>query len=441
VVRLESNLPVEGMVERQAPPYGHLNYLFPGGIVKLVRRVCAALVAVLLVLMGGTAYADNIVNDVAASGPTTITLSGGTASTTMKYYVHEAGGCDVSPSNPATYRINVAGTGVTPSPTQVTFTTCDGTVRQTVTFAATTVGSREVTLSRVAGPTLNESPAKFTLVVNAPTNTAPVVAVAGVGDGALYEHGAVPAPTCTVTDAEDANPSATPSVTAVAGPLAAYGLGSRTATCSYTDGGGITRTASATYTIVDTAKPILNTPGDQVLEATGPGGSPATWTVTGSDNVALASPASCSPTSGQTFALGQHTVTCSATDVAGNTRTGTFTVTVRDTTGPSLVTGNDVTREATGPGGATATYDAATASDLHDGTLTPTCAPGSGSQFPLGDTIVSCSVHDSSGNESTGTLTVHVRDTTGPVIDLPDDRTVEATSPAGALVSFDADTS
>ena len=73
-------------------------------------------------------------------------------------------------------------------------------MRQTVTFAATTVGSREVTLSRVAGPTLNESPAKFTLVVNAPTNTAPVVAVAGVGNGASYEHAAVPAPTCTVTD-------------------------------------------------------------------------------------------------------------------------------------------------------------------------------------------------------------------------------------------------
>ena len=153
--------------------------------------------------MGGTAYADNIQNDLAASGPTTITLSGGTASTTMKYFVHEAGGCDVSPASPATYRINVAGTGVSTSPNQVTFTTCDGTVRQTVTFTATTAGSREVTLSRVSGPTLNESPAKFTLVVNVPTNTAPVVAVAGVGDGASYEHGAVPTPSCTVTDGDE----------------------------------------------------------------------------------------------------------------------------------------------------------------------------------------------------------------------------------------------
>ena len=130
-----------------------------------------------------------------------------------------------------------------------------------------------MTVSRVSGATMNTNSAKFTLIVNAPTNTAPVVAVAGVSNGASYQHGAVPTPTCTVTDAEDSNPTATPSVTAVTGPLAAYGLGSRTATGSYTDGGGITRTASATYTIVDTTLPVLNTPGDQVLEATGPGGA------------------------------------------------------------------------------------------------------------------------------------------------------------------------
>ena len=366
--------------------YGDHNYLFPGGTVKLIRPVCAALVAFLLVLMGGLAYADNIQNDLAASGPTTVTMSGGTASTTMKYYVHEAGGCDVSASNPATYQVNVTGSGVTTSPSQVRFTTCDGTLRQSVTFTATTAGSREVSLSWVSGPGLNENPAKFTLLVNAPSNTAPSVAVAGVSDGASYEHGGVPTPTCTVTDAEDANPTTTPTLTAVSGPLATYGLGSRTATCSYTDGGGITRTASATYSVVDTTKPTLGTPGDQVLEATGPGGAAATWTVTGSDAVGLAGPASCIPGSGHVFPLGTGTVTCSVTDVAGNTRSGTFTVTVQDATGPSLVLGNDVTREATGPAGATATYEAATATDLHDGVLTPTCTPGSGSQFPLGDT-------------------------------------------------------
>ena len=156
-----------------AASYGDGNYLFPGGTVKIVRRLCAAVVACLLVLLCGTAYADNIQNDLVASGPTTITLSGGTASTTMKYYVHESGGCDVSPTKPSTYRVNVAGTGVTASPSEVTFTTCDGTARQTVSFTATSAGSREVTLSRVSGESLNENPAKFTLVVNAPCRARP----------------------------------------------------------------------------------------------------------------------------------------------------------------------------------------------------------------------------------------------------------------------------
>ena len=121
------------MVGDTAGPYGDGNYLFPGGTVKLVRAACAVLVAFLLVLTGGTAFADNVESDLAASGPTTITLSGGTASTTINYYVHEtSGSCDVSSGSPATYRIDVAGTGVTPSPSQVTFTTCDGTVRYPV---------------------------------------------------------------------------------------------------------------------------------------------------------------------------------------------------------------------------------------------------------------------------------------------------------------------
>jgi hypothetical protein len=36
----------------------------------------------------------------------------------------------------------------------------------------------------------------------------------------------------------------------------------------------------------------------------------------------------CTPASGSTFPLGATTVTCSATDTAGNTGSSTFTVTV-----------------------------------------------------------------------------------------------------------------
>ena len=66
--------------------------------------------------------------------------------------------------------------------------------------------------------------------------------------------------------------------------------------------------------------------------------------------------ASCSPASGTTFALGTTTVTCSATDAAGNTGTNTFTVEVQDVTKPIVTVPADQTVEATGANGATVTY-------------------------------------------------------------------------------------
>ncbi len=54
------------------------------------------------------------------------------------------------------------------------------------------------------------------------------------------------------------------------------------------------------------------------------------------------------PASGTTFALGTTTVTCSATDAAGNTGTNTFTVEVQDVTKPIVTVPADQTVEATG---------------------------------------------------------------------------------------------
>jgi hypothetical protein len=90
-------------------------------------------------------------------------------------------------------------------------------------------------------------------------NEAPVVNVVGPEDGATYEINDVPAASCSVTD-EDANASATPDVGAIVGgtpDLSAYGLGSVTVTCSYTDSGQETGTDTVTYTIVDTGDPVI----------------------------------------------------------------------------------------------------------------------------------------------------------------------------------------
>ena len=69
--------------------------------------------------------------------------------------------------------------------------------------------------------------------------------------------GSVPAAVCEVTDTEDGDFSFPATLSEITGDLAAYGLGQQTASCSYTDGGGQVVSASVTYSIVDTTKPVI----------------------------------------------------------------------------------------------------------------------------------------------------------------------------------------
>jgi hypothetical protein len=114
----------------------------------------------------------------------------------------------------------------------------------------------------------------------------------------------------------------------------------------------------------------------------------------------------CNPPSGSTFPIGTTTVPCSATDASGNTATGSFTVTVRDTT-PPTITG--VPADITANAGATVTYATPTSSDLVDGSVPVTCLPASGSAFPAGTTTVNCTATDAHGNSAHATFHVTIR--------------------------------
>src|SRR4029450_6150632 len=105
------------------------------------------------------------------------------------------------------------------------------------------------------------------------------------------------------------------------------------------------------------------------------------------------------------------TVTCSAIDTRGNEATGSFTVTVQDTTPPTLTLPANITKEATGPNGATANWQAS-ANDVVDGPVAVNCDATSGDTFPLATTTVNCFATDKAGNEATGRFTVTVQDTT-----------------------------
>jgi hypothetical protein len=79
-------------------------------------------------------------------------------------------------------------------------------------------------------------------------------------------------------------------------------------------------------------------------------------------------------------------------------------VSVPDTTPPVVTVPASATIEATSPAGAVFTYTAS-ATDNIDGVVPVTCAPASGSTFPLGVTTVTCTATDTHGNTGSASFT------------------------------------
>ena len=164
-------------------------------------------------------------------------------------------------------------------------------------------------------------------------------------------------------------------------------------------------TTPSTPVTTPSTPPTLTLPPGQTVEATGPDGATVTYTVSASDAQDGTLTPSCSPASGSVFPLGTTTVNCSVTDSGGLTATGSFTVTVQDTTPPSLNLPGNITVEAGKPAAVTYT---ATATDLVDGPVPVSCSPASGSTFALGTTTVNCSATDAHHNTATGSFAVSV---------------------------------
>lgn len=287
------------------------------------------------------------------------------------------------------------------------------TVTCTATDAAGNTGSASftVTISDTSAPSL-VLPADITIEATGPT-----------GAAAEFEAAAF--------DLVDGDVE----VTCAPASGAVFALGDTTVDCTTTDSRGNTATGSFLVNVVDTTAPDVSTPASFDLEATGPDGAAAEFTATAEDLVDGALTPVCVPASGSTLPLGVTTVTCTATDAAGNTGSSSFAVTVVDTTPPGLQVPESITVEATGPDGAVVDY-AVTAVDLVDGAVEATCEPASGSTFALGGTQVDCTATDAAGNSAGASFPVLVVDTTAPEIDVPETIVVEATGPAGATAAY-----
>jgi hypothetical protein len=181
-----------------------------------------------------------------------------------------------------------------------------------------------------------------------------------------------------------------------------FPIGTTKVTCTSTDRAGNAGSRSFLVTVRDGTAPAIDLPADPVVEAAGPGGAPVTYLTGATDAIDGALPVECSIPSGATFPVGATAVSCKAVDAAGNVRTGAFTVTVRDTTPPAIRVPGSVTVLPTTEAGAPVAFEAS-ALDAVSGSVVVSCAPSSGSTFPLGTTEVRCVAADQAGNSaSTG---------------------------------------
>jgi hypothetical protein len=188
--------------------------------------------------------------------------------------------------------------------------------------------------------------------------------------------------------------------------------------------------------VVANTPPVLALPGPITAEATSSAGTAVTYTASATDAEDDPDPTPvCSPASGSTFPLGTTTVTCSVTDGGGLSASGSFSVSIVDTTAPALGLPGNVTAEATGAGGASVSFTTF-ASDAVDGSVPVNCDHASGDTFPLGTTTVTCSAADAAGNSTSGWFTISIADTSAPALALPGNLAAEATSAGGASVAF-----
>src|SRR6266498_1186657 len=404
--------------------------------------IAMSLAVILAMLLTSVGLADNINNDIAAHvGSDNISVGG---FTTVGYKVVASGGdnqtgCNAIDGSPLNLTINVP-TNVSASGAtllagnKLKFTTCGDF--QYVTYTSNVAADYPITTSYsdTGTGTYNDN-ADFTLhVTGSSDTTAPVLSLpSNITTEATGPSGAVAIFSASALDIVDGSVA----VTCIPASGSTFAIGTATVTCSATDAAGNTGTGSFTVKVQDTTAPVLSLPSNITTEATGPSGAVAIFSASALDIVDGSVAVTCIPASGSTFAIGTATVTCSATDAAGNTGTGSFTVKVQDTTAPVLSLPSNITTEATGPSGAVAIFSAS-ALDIVDGSVAVTCIPASGSTFAIGTATVTCSATDAAGNTGTGSFTVKVQDTTAPVLSLPSNITTEATGPSGAVAIFSA---
>lgn len=261
------------------------------------------------------------------------------------------------------------------------------------------LGTTTVTCNATDQAGNHADPKSFTITVS--NNTPPTFSASDITTTATSPAGAVVTFNAAGNDDQDG------SIPAVCTPASGstFAIGATTVNCTVTDAGGLTASGSFNVTVTNTP-PTITVPADITAEATGATGTSVTFAATGSDNEDGVLVPVCTPASGSTFAIGQTSVTCTVTDVAGVSASASFNVTVVDTTKPAI-TAADITVHATSASGASVSF-APTATDAVDGSVSVNCDQTSAATFPIGSTTVNCTATDSHNNTATASFSISV---------------------------------
>lgn len=224
-------------------------------------------------------------------------------------------------------------------------------------------------------------------------------------------------------------------------PGAIFPVGITEVTYVVSDVAGNQTLASFMVEVSDLQNPIVETTTDNVsvTNELGQCSSAASWTPpTFIDNCEVGVVTS-DALPGDTFPVGETTVTYTATDIHGNASSTSFTVTVTDNENPTLSSlPLDITQGTDlGNCSAIVTWADPTASD-NCGIDSTTPSQASGTSFPLGTTTVQYMTTDIHGNSASASFTVTIIDNENPMwSDIPTDITVNTDlGVCGALVDW-----
>ena len=194
-----------------------------------------------------------------------------------------------------------------------------------------------------------------------------------------------------------------------------FPLGETIVTWTATDYYGNTISNIQIITVVDTISPIITAPSDFQIEANHIENNLIDLIGVGvSDNVEITTIINDAP---EVFPLGETIVTWTATDSSGNSASDSQQILVIDTTSPSITVPSDIEVEIYHKLGMKIDTGIAVSDDVIDSQ--PTIINDAPEIFPLGETIVTWTATDSSGNSSSATQTITVVDTTAPVLIAP----------------------